>query len=330
MRDFSQILLEIYSRTFIILTERITKMHDYLSHQPLSHRHHNHSHHHADTRALDKKILKISLIMTASMSLVQLIYSILSNSLALLSDTLHMFSDVLALALSLFAILAVQNFQSSQKTFGYFRLEVLVAFVNALLIIISALFILYEGACKLLRPEFIDATTMIIVAFCGLLVNAINALMMFRGANLDNLNIKSAFYHMMSDLLGSVAVIIGGVVVYFSGLVFVDTLLALVLALLLLRWAVVLLRQSANVLLESSPVDVEAVKKELLQEDGVLGVFDLHITQITHKMLVATLHIKTNLSSLNEFELLSRRLSKRLLEKFEIGHSTIEPLRVQN
>lgn len=311
-------------------------MQDYLSHRPLlsscKHDHHDHTghtHHHADARTMDKKILKISLLMTALMCIVQLVYSFLSNSLALLSDSLHMFSDVFALALSLFALVAVQNFQNTQKTFGYFRLEVLVAFINAFTIILSAIFIIYEGIEKLLKPSAIDAKTMIIVAFCGLLVNAINALMMFKGANLDNINMKSAFYHMMSDLLGSLAVIIGGVVVYFSGLVFIDTLLALVLSVLLLRFAVILLKQSANILLESSPVDVEEVKKELLQEEEVLGVFDLHITQITHKMFVATLHIETNLSSLDEFELLSRRLSKRLLEKFEIGHSTIQPLRIK-
>ena len=145
-------------------------MYDYLSHQPLlkACKHdHTHAHNHADVRTMDKKILTISLTMTASMMFVQFVYALLSNSLALLSDTLHMFSDVFALALSLFALIAVQKWQNEQKTFGYFRLEVLVAFINALSIILSAIFIIYESIYKLFYPEEIDAKTMIIVAFFG-------------------------------------------------------------------------------------------------------------------------------------------------------------------
>ena len=308
-------------------------MYNYLSHQPLlkACKHdHTHAHHHADVRTMDKKILTISLTMTASMMFVQFVYALLSNSLALLSDTLHMFSDVFALALSLFALIAVQKWQNEQKTFGYFRLEVLVAFINALSIILSAIFIIYESIYKLFYPEEIDAKTMIIVAFLGLLVNAFNAFLMFKNANLDNLNIKSAFYHMMSDLLGSVVVVVGGVAVYLSGIFYIDSLLALILAFLLLRWAVILLKQSANILLESSPVDINAVKAMILEDERVEEVFDLHITQITNEMLVATMHIKTPLVSLDEFELLSQDLAKNLLEKFHIGHSTIQALRSKN
>ncbi|HEF1601693.1 TPA: CDF family cation-efflux transporter CzcD, partial [Campylobacter jejuni] len=129
----------------------------------------------------------------------------------------------------------------------------------------------------------IDAKTMIIVAILGFLVNGINALMMFKGANLENVNMKSAFLHMMSDLLGSLAVIIGGIVVYFSDIVYIDTILAIVLSILLLRWAIILLKQSANVLLESSPVDIEKVRQVLLLNPSVDEVVDLHITQITNK-----------------------------------------------
>ena len=189
-------------------------MQEYLAHEPLfqktkHYEHtHNHSaeHNHTDPRFMDKRVLKISLIMTSAMIIIQFIYSLLSNSLALLSDTLHMFWDALSLVFSLLAILAIQKWQNHQKTFGYFRLEILVAFVNALTIIASAIFIIYEGIAKLFNPQSIDAQTMIIVAFIGFLVNAFCAFLMFKGANLDNINIKSAFLHLMSDLFGSVCV----------------------------------------------------------------------------------------------------------------------------
>lgn len=313
-------------------------MYKYLSHEPLkkacshdhhhehNHHSHDHSHHHADARSMDKKILKISLVMTFTMMLVQFVYSLLSNSLALLSDTLHMFSDVFALALSFLAIIAIEKWQDNQKTFGYFRLEILVAFVNALTIIISAIFIIYEAIEKLVNPSSIDAKTMIVVAILGFLVNGINAFMMFKGANLENVNMKSAFLHMMSDLLGSLVVIIGGIVVYFTGIVYIDTALAIILSLLLLRWSIKLLKQSANVLLETSPVNVDEVREFLLKEPCVDEVIDLHITQITNKMLVAFMHLRVDIADLKEFEELSKQISHKLLEKFEIGHITIQPV----
>ncbi|TQR32441.1 cation transporter [Campylobacter sp. MIT 99-7217] len=307
-------------------------MQNYLFHEPLKkedkhdHEGHDHDHNHADARYMDKKILKISFIMTFSMMLIQFIYSLLSGSLALLSDTLHMFSDVFALGLSFLAIIATQKWQNEQKTFGYFRLEVLVAFINALTIVLSALFIIYEAVEKLINPSEIDAKTMIIVAICGFLVNGINALMMFKSANLDNVNMKSAFLHMMSDLLGSVVVIVGGIVVYFTGFVFVDTILAMILSFMLLRWSLKLLKQSTNVLLESSPIHIDEVKEEILKEEKISEIIDIHITQITSKMLVATMHLGVRVKDLAEFEELAKRLSHTLLDKFEIGHTTIQPL----
>ncbi len=313
-------------------------MQEYLAHEPLfcnhKHNHHNHTHehshhsHHHDPRFMDKRVLKISLLLTSSTIIVQFIYALLSNSLALLSDTLHMFWDALSLVFSLLAILAIQKLSNLQKTFGYFRLEILVAFVNALTIIASALFILYEGVTKLLNPQSIDTKTMIIVAFLGLLVNAFCAFLMFKSANLDNINIKSAFLHLLSDLFGSVCVIIGGIFVYFTNIVYIDTILAMILSFLLIRYAAKLLKQSVNILLESSPVDIEEVKNTLLEDKEILEVKDLHITQITHKMLVATLHIKVK--DLENFEKLAKRISQILLEKFKIGHSTIQPQRSLN
>ncbi|AJC86523.1 cation diffusion facilitator family transporter [Campylobacter sp. RM16704] len=307
-------------------------MYDYLSHQPIlkKHSHHHscsHGHSHTDARAIDKKILKFSLIMTFSMMLVQFVYSIISNSLALLSDTLHMFSDVFALALSFLAIVAVEKWQDCQKTFGYFRLEILVAFINALTIIFSALFIIYEAIEKLITPSEIDAKTMVIIAFLGLIVNAINGFMMFKGANLDNVNMKSAFLHMMSDLLGSVVVIIGGIIVYFTNVVYIDTILALILSLLLIRWAIILLKQSGNILLETSPVNVEKVRETVMEHKEVLEIIDLHITQITNKMLVASMHIKINVETLEDFDILYKKIAKKLYENFEIGHCTIQPIK---
>ena len=290
-----------------------------------SHEKHEHNHAHFDARSADKKVLLIAFVLTCAMMAVQFIYALATNSLALLSDTLHMFSDAFALILSFLAILATQKLQSPQKTFGYFRLEILVAFINGLTILLSAAFVSYEAVHKLINPSEIDAKTMLIVACIGLCVNAFAGFLMFKGGNLENINIKSAFLHLLSDLLSSVAVIIGGVVVYFTKIYYIDTILGLFIALLLVRWAFLLIKQSVNILLESSPIDIQTVKAEISGFEGVAKIEDLHISQITNKMFVATMHLQVRKDSIAEFEALSRQISSVLYEKFDIGHCTIEP-----
>ncbi len=290
-----------------------------------SHDKHEHNHTHFDARSADKKVLLIAFVLTCAMMTVQFIYALATNSLALLSDTLHMFSDAFALILSFLAILATQKLQSPQKTFGYFRLEILVAFINGLTILLSAAFVSYEAVHKLINPSEIDAKTMLIVACIGLCVNAFAGFLMFKGGNLENINIKSAFLHLLSDLLSSVAVIIGGVVVYFTKIYYIDTILGLFIALLLVRWAFLLIKQSVNILLESSPIDIQSVKAEISSFNGVAKIEDLHISQITNKMFVATMHLQVRKDSIAEFEALSRQISSVLYEKFDIGHCTIEP-----
>ena len=287
--------------------------------------HGEHSHAHFDPRKSDKKVLLIAFAMTCAMMVVQFIYAIASNSLALLSDTLHMFSDAFALILSFLAILATQKLRSEQKTFGYFRLEVLVALINGLTVMLSAAFISYEAVEKLINPSSVDAATMLIVATIGLGVNAMSGFLMFKGGNLENINIRSAFLHLLSDLLSSIAVIVGGVVVYFTQIYYIDTILGLFIALLLVRWAFLLIKQSVNILLESSPIDIKRVRAEISGFEGVAKIEDLHISQITNKMFVATMHLQVRSDSVAEFEALSRQISSVLYEKFDIGHCTIEP-----
>lgn len=303
--------------------------HKFLFHEPLrskdAHSHEGHQHSHFDTRKSDKKVLLITLVMTCAMMIIQFIYALISNSLALLSDTLHMFSDAFALALSFLAILATQKFQSPQKTFGYFRLEILVAFINGLSILLAVLFISYEAVHKLFNPSEIDTKTMLIVAIIGFCVNAFAGFLMFKAGNLENINIKSAFLHLMSDLLSSLAVIIGGVVVYFTEIYYIDTILALLIALVLLRWAFILIKQSVNILLESSPIDISQVQNELLKHKQIVQIQDLHILQITNKMFVATMHLQVECDSISDFEKLSNQIAKALYHKFDIGHCTIEP-----
>ncbi|OCX42192.1 cation transporter [Campylobacter ornithocola] len=294
-----------------------------LHHEPIK-KHSFHQHHH-DTRRIDKKILIISFSLTFFMMIIQFIYAILINSLALLSDTLHMFSDSFALILSYLAILATQKFKNEQKTFGYFRLEILVSFINSITIIISAIYISYQAIYKFFNPAYIDAKILFFIACIGFFVNLVSAFLMFKKGDLENINIKSAFLHIISDLFGSLAIIIGSIVIYYTNFYYIDTILGLLIALLLLRFAIKLAKESINILLESSPVDINDVKEKLKEFEEIKDIEDLHIIEITNKMYIAIIHIKIKQANMGNFKKLSNKISNFMLEKYNIGHCTIEP-----
>lgn len=303
----------------------------HITHKPLeqschdhaSDHHHAHSHSHSSANT-NKKVLKISLFITVAAMIFQFVYALITNSLALMSDTLHMLSHVIALGLSWFAIWAASSFSSEQKTFGYHRLETIAAFINSILIAVFGLFIVYEAIVKLINPEPIEIGTMLIVAAIGLGVNITTGLIMLKG-DMGNLNIKSSFAHMMSDLLSSVAIILGGIIVYFTNLWWIDSALALFIAIIIDKWSFSLARDSMNILLEASPIDINAAKNVMLENPLVLDVHDLHISEITHKMYVLTAHIVLNKDNIFKFDEIINDLSLSLKNRLEIGHITIQP-----
>ncbi|HDX8144892.1 TPA: cation transporter [Campylobacter fetus] len=303
----------------------------HITHKPLeqschdhaSDHHHAHSHSHSSANT-NKKVLKISLFITVAAMIFQFVYALITNSLALMSDTLHMVSHVIALGLSWFAIWAASSFSSEQKTFGYHRLETIAAFINSILIAVFGLFIVYEAIVKLINPEPIEIGTMLIVAAIGLGVNITTGLIMLKG-DMGNLNIKSSFAHMMSDLLSSVAIILGGIIVYFTNLWWIDSALALFIAIIIAKWSFSLARDSMNILLEASPIDINAAKNVMLENPLVLDVHDLHISEITHKMYVLTAHIVLNKDNIFKFDEIINDLSLSLKNRLEIGHITIQP-----
>lgn len=304
-----------------------------ISHKPLEKKHHHHHHdeehahdhcHEHDYKSLDKKVLKISFLITIIAMAIEIIYGIISGSLALLSDAIHMFSHAFALALSFFAIVIAQKDVSLDKTFGYHRSEVLAAFINAITILLSIVFILYEAVVRFIYPEKIDIKSMIIVSIFGLIVNIITGFLLHKG-DMENVNIKSSFAHMMSDLLSSVAIVIGAIVVYFTNWYFIDTLLAIFISIVIFKWGYSLVKDSVNVLLESSPVDVNKVKQEVMKVSLVKDIHDIHITEITHNMYVLTAHIVIDKNDVLKFKDIFSEISEILEHKFNIGHITLQP-----
>ncbi|MGJ0456429.1 cation diffusion facilitator family transporter [Aliarcobacter cryaerophilus] len=288
-----------------------------------SHEHEADSHTHHDHRATDKKVLKWALSITLITMFLEFFYGFLSNSLALISDAIHMFTHSFALIVSLLAIIIASKTAPISKTFGYYRIEVIAAFINGIIIILSIIWILYEAYQRFLEPQIIDIKTAIIVAIIGLFVNIITGLVLMQGDK-NNINLKSAFIHMLSDALSSVAIIIGYIVIYFTSWYFVDIILALIVSLVILKWAIDILKNSTNTLLESSPVDLKEVKEHIERNEKVLELHDIHIWEITQDMYNMTAHIKIDKKDLENYEEILHQINNNLKEKFKIVHTTFQ------
>ena len=176
---------------------------------------------------------------------------------------------------------------------------------------------------RFLNPQIIDIKTAMIVAIIGLFVNIITGVILMQGDK-DNINLKSAFIHMLSDALSSVAIIIGYIVIYFTSWYFIDIILALIVSLVILKWAIDILKNSTNTLLESSPVDVKEVQEYIEKNEKVLELHDIHIWEITQDMYNMTAHIKIDKKDLENYEEILHQINHNLKEKFKIVHTTFQ------
>ncbi|QKF76545.1 cation diffusion facilitator family transporter [Arcobacter defluvii] len=286
--------------------------------------HHEHEHGHShDHRGTDKKVLKWALSITLLTMFLEFFYGFLSNSLALISDAIHMFTHSFALIISLIAIILASKKAPLSKTFGFYRTEVLAAFINGITIVLSIIWILYEAVERFLNPQTIDIKTAMIVAIIGLVINIITGVILMQGDK-NNINLKSAFVHMLSDALSSVAIIIGYIIIYFTSWYFIDVILAVIVAIVIGKWAIDILKNSTNTLLESSPLDITIVKEFIERNEKVIELHDIHIWEITQDMYNMTAHVKIDKKDLEEYENILHEINHDLKEKFKIVHTTFQ------
>ncbi|MCI3130776.1 cation diffusion facilitator family transporter [Phenylobacterium aquaticum] len=222
--------------------------------------------------------LMIALALTSTFLIAEVIAGLVFNSLALLSDAAHMFTDAAALAIALIAIRIGAKPADERRTFGYRRFEILAAAFNALLLFGVAIYVLVEGIRRLLTPETVQSTGMLIVAVLGLGINLISMRLLAGGKD-KSLNVKGAYLEVWADMLGSLGVIVGALVIRFTGWPWVDPIVAIAIGLWVLPRTWILLRDSTNILLESAPrgavlADIRTVMSET---EGVAGVHDLHV-----------------------------------------------------
>jgi cobalt-zinc-cadmium efflux system protein len=294
--------------------------HPHYNHNHDDEHHHEHSH---DHRGTDKKLLKIALIITFITMIAEFIAGFMSNSLALVSDAIHMFTHSFALIISLAAIVIASKKAPINKTFGYYRAEVLAAFINGITIVLSILWIIYEAVLRFLNPSVIDIKIAMIVAVIGLIVNIITGFILMQGDK-ENINLKSAFVHMLSDALSSVAIIIGYVIIYFTQWYFIDIILAVLVAVVIGKWAFDVLKHSVNTLMESSPLDINEVKEFIQKDSDILDIHDIHIWEITQDMYNMTAHIKINKNKIEKYEDILHNINHKIQHKYKIVHTTFQ------
>lgn len=289
------------------------------------HHGHDHHHHHDHIREGNKKGLTIALSITLGIMFLEFFGGLITNSLALLSDAGHMLSDASSLAFSLFAMWFATRPASPNKTYGYYRFEILAALANGVTLFIIAGFIVYEAYERFFQPPTVSSGTMILIAVIGLLANLLSAwALMKKGDVKDNVNLRSAYLHVLGDALGSVGAIVAGFIMYFYSWYVADPIISVVVAMLILKSAWGVIKQTIHILMEGTPITInlQEVKQELQSIQGVIEVHDLHIWTITSGLDSLTCHILIE-DDEDEQKILQQAINK-IKEKYKIEHTTIQ------
>ncbi len=285
-------------------------------------------HHHSHGKTSQERPLLLALILTSIFLLMEAIGGVLTESLALISDAAHMLTDVTALAISLVAIKIGRRSADLNRTFGYYRFEILAAVFNTILLFLVALYIVCEAYQRLSQPAEINSILMIIIASIGLVVNVISMRLLAPGKD-NSINMKSAYLEVWSDMLGSVGVIIAAAIIYFTGWKSVDSVIAILIGLWILPRTFVLLKESINILLEGVPkeIDLKRLKESMFKIEGVLDIHELHVWKISSDKISLTAHVVVD--STYEWDHVSGHLRTVLISQFNISHTTLEPERIK-
>lgn len=292
---------------------------------------HGHSHEHSHGRGHhhhgpnNKKGLSIALLITGGIMLLEFFGGLITSSLALLSDSAHMLSDAGSLALSLTAFWFAAKAASPGKSYGYYRFEILAALFNGVTLFVIAGFIIREAYERFLDPPVVASGSMMLIASIGLLANIASAWTLLRQSDVKgNINVRSAYLHIIGDALGSVGAILAGLIMLLFQWYLADPIISVIVALLVLKSAWGIIKHAIHILMEGTPIAVDAVKVEetLLAIDGVINVHDLHIWTITSGMDSLSCHLLID-DSRDSQEILQQAI-RNIEQVFRIQHTTIQ------
>ena len=282
---------------------------------------HNHSSDHKDRNLL------ISILLNSIITIAQIIGGFLSGSLALLSDALHNLTDVFSLIISYIASILSKKKATNTRTFGYKRAEIIAAFINASSLIVIAIYLVFEAINRFFNPQKIEAELVIWLSILGILFNGLSVLLLKKDSA-NNINIRSAYIHLLTDMLASIAVLIGGLLMKFYQVFWVDAALTVAIAVYLIIVGFSLLKESFNILMLFTPkeIRIEDVVQEVIKMDKINNIHHIHIWQLNESEIHLEAHIDFNDDlKFSEFNKILKLLESILYEKFKINHFNIQP-----
>lgn len=285
---------------------------------------HNHSHI-VDLTQKTTKRLTLSLILTAAFVVIEIIAGIFGNSLALLTDAAHNFTDVIALGLSWYALRIAMKPAHAGKTFGYHRVGILVALINSTTLILIAFGIFVEAYKRFITPPEVDSTILIGVGAVAFIINLITALMVKEGSEHD-LNLRSAFLHLMGDVLSTLGAVIAGIIIAFTKWNWLDPFVSVLIGAFILYNAWGILKQTIHILLESTPenIDMTEMVTDIRKLDGVRDIHDLHVWSISENLRMLSAHVVIDNISIGEGVTIQHNINELLTHDYNIQHATLQ------
>ncbi len=281
-----------------------------------------HAHNHS-AAGKNKKRLAIVLALTTAYLVAEVIGGLLTHSLALLADAGHMLTDVAGLVLALLAIRFAERPATPERTYGYYRIEILAALVNAVVLIGISLYILYEAYERFRNPPEVQSGGMLAVALVGLGVN-IAGIYLLKSASEESLNMKGAYFEVLSDMLTSIGVIAAGIIMLTTGWYYADPIISAGIGVFILPRTWMLLRDAVGVLLEGTPHDVNlaALRESIRTVEGVADVHDLHVWSLTSGMNAMSVHAV--LADNGRHDEVLAAVQQRITSEFKIAHATVQ------
>ena len=268
--------------------------------------------------------LLLAFLITVTFMVAEVIGGLISGSLALLADAGHMLTDAAALLVALMAVRFAKRKPNSRHTFGYLRLTTMAAFVNAAALLVIVVLIVWEAIARFFNPQPVMGTTMLVIAIAGLFANILAFWLLHQGEEKANINVRAAALHVLGDLLGSIGAVAAALIIMYTGWTPIDPILSVLVSCLVLNNAWRLLRESFHELLEGTPeeIDIDELRKDLSRSiPEVRNVHHVHVWQIGEQRLM-TLHVQV--VPPHDHDALLGRIQHHLLEKFRIGHATIQ------
>ena len=288
---------------------------------------HQHHYSHRQGVGVDGKNLGISIVLNVVVTIAQIIGGIVSGSLSLLSDAVHNFSDVLSLIISFLANRLSRKKASTNRTFGYKRAEIIAAFVNSATLMVVSLFLIVEAIERFLAPREVASNWVIWLSVLAILVNGFSVVLLKKDA-VVNMNMKSAYLHLLTDMMASIAVLVGGLLMKFYAIFWIDPLLTLVIALYLIYVGYDLLKESTKVLMLFTPksIAVQEIVSSICEIKEIKNVHHVHVWQLNEEEIHLEAHVdfKEDIK-LSEFDVILEGIEELVYHKYGINHVNIQP-----